>query len=199
MLIAALRMLGRTVIGFVDPFAPKKLVLGVKHLGDDRMVLRYRNCDIALVNGVGSVGSCVQRSQLYRKFKKNGFRFARVVHPNAFVAGDTVLGEGVQIMAGALIQTGSHVGGNAIVNTGAVVDHDCSIGAHSHIAPGAVLSGQVRTGTGVHVGTGARIIQCVSVGPWSIVGAGAVVIRNVPARTTAVGVPAKWPTIRPKS
>lgn len=194
-LIAALRLQGREIIGFVDPDGANKLIYGVKCLGDDSVVARHKTRDINLVNGVGSIGSGRLRCGLFQKFKTQGFRFAAVVHPTTFIADDVRLGEGVQIMAGAIIQPGSRVGANSIVNTGVIIDHDCKIGPHVHLAPGAVLSGQVWIAAGAHVGTGATIIQSIRVGAWSVLGAGAVVIRNVPAGVTAVGVPAKWRTI----
>jgi sugar O-acyltransferase (sialic acid O-acetyltransferase NeuD family) len=197
-LIATLLMQGREVIGFVDPATSNKWIYGVRHLGDDSVIRRHGARNIQLVNGVGSTGSGMLRCRLFRKFRKQGFRFTGLVHPTAILANDVRLGEGVQIMAGVVIQPGSCVGANGIVNTGALIDHDCNIGAHAHIAPGAALSGQVRVGIGAHIGTGATVIQSVRVGAWSIVGAGAAVIRDVPAGVTAVGVPAKWQATKAK-
>ena len=37
----------------------------------------------------------------------------------------------------------------------------------------------------------ANVIQGISIGRWSVIGAGAVVIEDIPAGSTAVGVPAK--------
>lgn len=190
-LIATLLMLNRTVVGFVHPSPPKRSIFGAKYLGDDS-VLRNKDRDIELVNGVGSVGLKSPRYLLFLKFRSQGFRFATVVHPSAVVAADVRIGEGAQIMATAVVQPGTRVGANCIINTGAVIDHDCEIRPHAHIAPGAVLCGRVWIGTGAHIGAGASVIQEIRVGPWSIVGAGAAVIRNVPAGVTALGVPATW-------
>lgn len=190
-LIATLLLQGPSVLGFVDPAAPLEPIYRVKCLGDDDAILQHQARDVRLVNGLGSVGSNVARSLLFRRFKEQGYRFASVVHRTAIVARDVRLGEGVQIMAGAVLQPGSRVGPNSIVNSGAVVDHDCKIGAHVHVGPGAVISGQVHIALGAHIGTGSSIIQSVRIGSWSVVGAGAVVIREVPARVTVVGVPAR--------
>ena len=147
--------------------------------------------DVRLVNGVGSTGSTASRRDIYDRFTREGYCFATVIHPSAIVAPEVQIEDGVQIMAGAILQAGSSVGSNAIVNTGAIIDHDCVVGAHAHIAPGAVLSGGVHVGSGAHIGTGACIIQGVSIGAASVVGAGAVVIKDVPPGVTTVGVPAK--------
>jgi sugar O-acyltransferase (sialic acid O-acetyltransferase NeuD family) len=190
-LISALLLDRRKVLGFVDLNPAASPVLGVKCLGSDTVALAHAPGDVKLVNGVGSVGPGAIRRNVYERFRREGYFFASVVHPSAIVAPEVQMEDGVQIMAGAILQSGSSVGSNAIVNTGAIIDHDCVVGAHVHIAPRAVLSGGVHVEPGAHIGTGACIIQGVTIGAASVVGAGAVVIRDVPAGVTTVGVPAK--------
>jgi len=170
-------------------------------LGGDDVALAYSPDDIQLVNGVGSVGIAIGkkgaaldtlgRVTLFKRFRAAGYRFLNVIHPSAIIAPDVALGEGVQIMAGAVLQTGTSIGDNTIVNTRASIDHDCHIGAHVHIAPGAVLSGGVTVGDYVHVGAGATIVQGIHIGANCMIAAGAVVIRDIPAGESVIGVPAK--------
>jgi UDP-perosamine 4-acetyltransferase len=190
-LIEALLLQRREVLGYTDPDEARKMVLGLSRLGGDQAILEYDPEKLKLVNGVGSIGSTLSRKSLYDRFRKKGYRFQNVAHPSAIIASDVRLEEGVQIMAGAVVQPGSRLGANTIINTGAMVDHDCDVGAHVHIAPGAVLSGNVRIEEGVHVGAGAIIIQGVVIGERSIIGAGTVVLRDVPSCVTVVGVPGK--------
>jgi sugar O-acyltransferase (sialic acid O-acetyltransferase NeuD family) len=190
-LVSALLLCRRNILGFVDlnPTAPP--LLGIRCLGSDAEVLLHVPGDVRLVNGVGSTESTAIRRDVYERFTRERYCFATVIHPSAIVAPEVQIEDGVQIMAGAVLQSGSSVGSNAIVNTGAIIDHDCVVGAHAHIAPGAVLSGGVRVDSGAHIGTGARIIQGVSIGAASVVGAGAVVIKDVSPGVTTVGVPAR--------
>lgn len=191
-LVDILRRLAADIVALVDT-APGRpgAVLGVPVVVGEETVLRYDPQDILLVNGIGSVGDTGKRAAVYRRFRAQGYRFATVVHPAAVVAGDAALAEGVQIMAGAVIQPGCVIGADTIVNTGATVDHDCRLGAHVHIAPGATLSGNVVCDDGVHVGCGATVIQGVALGAASIVGAGAAVLKDVAPGATVAGVPAK--------
>lgn len=167
-------------------------VAGVVDAADDNALLQRRAESIALVNGVGGVGDTAPRRQVFEKFKQRGFRFLTVRHPAAVVAGDALLGEGVQIMAGAVVQPGASIGANTIVNTRAVVDHDCRVGAHCHIATGATLASTVTVGDGAHIGAGATVIQLVKIGAGALIGAGAAVIRDVPSGARALGVPAQY-------
>lgn len=192
-LINALRLLSVELLGVTDADAGKRgqLLLDVPVMGGDEVVMKYSAKTIRLVNGIGSVRVNPRRRQLFEYFKSKGYQFASVVHQSAIIAADVVCSEGVQIMAGAVIQTGCHIGINAVINTGCAVDHDCYIGGHAHISPGTTLSGGVRVGENTHVGTGTIMIQGIQVGRNSLVAAGAVVIRDVPDGATVAGVPAK--------
>ncbi len=172
-----------------DPIATQ--TWPVPWLGNDDVLYRYAPESVLLVNGLGSVGVTTPRRALFDLGKKLGFNFAPVIHPRAIVSSTVTLGEGVQIMAGSIIQPGVHLASDVIVNTGASIDHDCQIGAHAHIAPGAVLCGSVHVGPESHIGAGSVLVQGIHVGARSIVGAGAVVLHHVNTEARVVGVPAR--------
>ena len=190
-LIDALLSVGRHVIGCTDINPGANSILGIPVLGTDSVLSQYTSDSVRLVNGLGSVSRTDARRQLFERFVAAGYRFSRVIHPAATIGRDVELGQAVQVMAGAVIQSGCRIGDNVIVNTGACIDHDCRIGAHTHIAPGAVLSGGVSVGDSVHVGTSATVIQGISIGSEALVAAGALVIRDVVDRSTVAGVPGK--------
>jgi sugar O-acyltransferase (sialic acid O-acetyltransferase NeuD family) len=185
-----LQLMGNQIIGAVDPQS-MNIIPGVRIIGDDEVVTAYDPSNILLVNGVGSTQSTAKREGIYSRYKSLGYRFTNVIHPTAVVACGVILGEGVQIMAGAIIQPGCEIGNNTIINTKASVDHDCIIGSHVHIAPGATLSGGIIVEDGVHIGTGAVIIERRKIGASSMIAAGAVVVNDVRPDTIMVGVPAK--------
>ena len=82
-------------------------------------------------------------------------------------------------MAGAVVQSGSAIGDNVIVNTNVSVDHDCKIGQHVHLAPGVVLCGNVCVEELGHIGTGAKILQSIRVGAHALVSAGTLVKSDI--------------------
>lgn len=188
--IEALRQARKNVVGVVDTDGAKhgKDVLGVKLLGDESMVLGLDPGDIQLANGLGPIE---QRRAIFERFGDKEFRFVTVRHPSAVIADSAIVGEGAQIMAGAVVQPDAALGDNVLVNTGASVDHDCDIGHHAHVAPGATLAGGVRVGDGSLIGAGATILEKVRIGAACIVGAGAAVVGDVADGTTVVGVPAR--------
>jgi sugar O-acyltransferase (sialic acid O-acetyltransferase NeuD family) len=192
-LIETLRLCSVQMLGITDsdPERTGTEVLDVRVIGNDTVIEGYSAGSVLLVNGLGSIDIPKRRKDVFEAFKVRGFTFATIIHPTAVVASDVVLGEGAQVMAGAVIQPGSRIGMNTIINTNATVDHDCRIGDHVHLAPGVVLSGAVRIDDVSHLGTGAVVIQGVTVGPHTLVGAGSVVVRDVSGNTAVVGVPAK--------
>lgn len=192
-LIDALRLWSAELLGVTDADPGKKgqLLLGVPVIGNDEDIAQYPAETVRLVNGLGSVRVGPNRGRLFGCFKRDGYQFIHVIHPSAIIASDVVLSEGVQVMAGAIVQTGSRIGNNVIINTHAAVDHDCHIEDNVHISPGVTLSGGVLVGQNTHVGTGATVIQNIRIGSNCLVAAGAVVVRDVPDGATVVGVPAK--------
>lgn len=180
-LIAALRLTNRKLLGVVSPDLVKgSECLGIKVLGNDELILDFDPTKVELVNGIGALPKKPQRWKIAELARRNGFRFARVIHPKAIIASDVDIAEGVQVMAGAVIQPGCKIGQDSIINTGALIDHDCLISDNCHIAPGATLSGSVNIGRYCHIGTSAQIIHNIVVGCNSIVAAGATVYKNVP-------------------
>lgn len=192
-LIDALQLLGVEILGATDPDPELAgtAILGVPVIGGDEALGRHKPGTVQLVNGVGGVRPNAARRAVFERFKALGHEFASVVHPAAVVARDVALAEGVQIMAGVIVQAGTRIAADAIINTRASIDHDCRLGGHVHIAPGVVLSGGVRVGENAHVGTGASVIQNVTIGRDCLVAAGAVVIRDIPDGTAVAGVPAR--------
>jgi UDP-perosamine 4-acetyltransferase len=90
-----------------------------------------------------------------------------------------VPGEGTFIAAGAIVNPGTKIGRNVIINTSASVDHDCEIGDFVHIAPGVTLSGGVKVGNETHIGTGANVIQYVKIGEKCMVKAGTLLSQDL--------------------
>ena len=191
--ISVLRCIGATIIGAVD--AESDIVggeiLGVCIQGNDDWAFNHAADTTVLANGIGSIRLPTLRAAVFDRFTAQGYSFITAVHPAAIVAEGVQMGEGSQIMAGAVLQPDAVIGRNVIVNTGASIDHDSILGDHVHIAPGVTLSGNVTVGAGSHVGTGAKVVQGITIGDRCLIRAGAVVIEDVADGATVAGVPAK--------
>ncbi|WP_285397573.1 acetyltransferase [Lysinibacillus sp. fls2-241-R2A-57] len=181
---------GEKMLGFTAPTIEKNQ-FSLPYLGNDEVVFKYSPSDIELVLGVGMVQPSPLRRKIFQYFFDRGYKFKSIIHSSAIVAPSVKLGQGVQIMAGVIIQTNTEIADNTIINTGALIDHDCRIEQHVHIAPGSQLSGAIHVQQGAHIGTGVTIIQGILIGSNCLIGAGSVVVKNIPDGATALGVPAK--------
>ena len=118
-------------------------------------------------------------------------RCITLIHPNAIIAEDVILGPGTVVMAGTVINPGTQIGIGCIINTCSSIDHDCEIGNYCHISVGAHLSGTIVVGEGTWIAVGASIANNVTIVNNTVIGAGAVVIKNIKEPGTYVGVPAR--------
>lgn len=191
-----LHALDHRILGICDPELANNGVgqwRGLPVLGNDEMIEEHRPDSIALANGIGSLPNSHLRHRLHQRFKQKGYRFITLVHPSAILGSGVELGEGVQVMAGTIIQADTQLGNDVIINTGARIDHESVIGDHTHVAPGAVLSGNVTVADGGHIGPGAVVIQGVKLGQGAVVGAGTTVLSDLPAYFQLTGQPPRSP------
>jgi UDP-perosamine 4-acetyltransferase len=178
---------GMRVLGVCDPVLAASRTnrwSGLPVLGADDALDEFGVGDVVLANGVGFMPWSLNRQNLFCAIKVKGFRFPPLVHPRAFVSRRAELCSGVQVMAGAIVQAGSRIQENTIINTGVTVDHDSRVGGHAHIAPGATVCGNVTIGEGAFIGAGATLIQGVNVGARSVIGAGVTLRHDVEADRT---------------
>lgn len=110
-------------------------------------------------------------------------RFSAHVGPHAIIR------EFARVHAGC--ERPTIVGERTLLMSGAHIGHDAQIGADVEIAPNAVIGGLVTIHDRVKIGMGAEVLPHVTIGEGARIGAGAVVTRDVPARETWVGSPAK--------
>lgn len=184
------RALGRDVVGVCDPVLAREGTAcwrDVPVLGEDGALDRLPPDRVALMLGIGQLATDTLRERLYAFWRARGYGFPALVHPAAWVAPGVELGEGAQVMAGAIIQPGCKIGENSLVNTRASVDHDCRIDRDVHVAPGATLCGSVTVEAGVFIGAGATVIQGVRIGGRAVVGAGVTLVRDLRSKTTILG------------
>lgn len=136
-----------------------------------------------------AIGNNEIREEVTKKLK--GAKIVSLVHKNAVVANDVIIGEGTVVAAGAVINPGTVIGKGCIINTCSSVDHDCEVGDFSHVSVGAHLAGTVKVGKYVFVGAGTTIINNKSICDNVTIGAGSTVISDLNQKGIYIGLPAK--------
>lgn len=183
------------VVGLLDADSVSwgNSVFGVSILGGDSLLdeLIAEKKITTFFLGVGAVKSLKHRRKLYEIAVNKGLIPIDVIHRSAQISSHALLGTGLSVMAGAIINASTRIGDNVIINTGSIIEHDCVIGSHVHIATGARLAGSVEIGDESMIGAGSVIRQGIKIGNRAIVGAGAVVVKDVPDNCLVVGNPAR--------
>ena len=111
-----------------------------------------------------------------------------------------VLAQGARSVTGIEIHPGATIGRRFFIDhgMGVVIGETAEVGDDVMLYHGVTLGGRSMervkrhptVGDGVVIGAGARVLGPITLGEGSQVGANAVAVKDVPARATAVGIPA---------
>lgn len=137
------------------------------------------------------VGSNADRLRIAARLRAHGARLPPCVAPNAFVARDAELGDGVVLCPGAVVGARARLAPACIVNTLSSVDHDCVLGEGTQVTVGVTFGGTITVGRNGFFGMKTAIVPNRTIGDDVVVMAGALVTRDVPDRVMVGGVPAR--------
>lgn len=83
--------------------------------------------------------------------------------------GKYTIGEGSQILRGAVLGVEVKIGRHCILNHQCTVDHDAELADYVHVAPGARVLGGAKVGEGALIGANAVVLPNAVVPPWAVV------------------------------
>lgn len=136
-----------------------------------------------------AIGNVAIRKRIQESIDES--RIITLIHPDAVVADDVIIGVGTVVMAGAVVSSGARIGKGCIINTCSSVDHDCTVGDFTHLAVGGHLCGTVSVGSETWIGAGVIVSNNVNICGGCMIGAGAVVIKDIHDPGTYIGVPVR--------
>ncbi len=123
-------------------------------------------------------------------YKKKSFFIARLISQISRFLTGIEIHPGAQIGMGTLIDHGSGVviGETSIIGDRVTIYQGATIGATGNEKE---FKRHPTLGSDIIVGSGAKILGPVTIGDHCKIGANSVVLRDMPANSTAVGIPAK--------
>lgn len=155
---------------FLDDRWPQlEAVCGIDVIGDLDSLLEP---GLSVAGGIAAVGNNSLRKAWVERIKAAGIEVVSIVHPRAWISPSAHIGQGVAVLAMAVIGTDARLGRGAIVNAGAVVDHDVCIGDFAHLGVGVNLAGGVQVGASAWLQAGCSAGYGVSVASGDVVAPG---------------------------
>ena len=197
--------LGKDIVWLVERINQVQPTWDLKGFLDDGKMLNEE------INGYKVLGGCeylasvekeswvvcaVANTKVRRKIiaslsKYLNIKFPVLIDPNVTLSSLVKIGEGSIICAGTIGTVNIEIGSFAIICLNCTLGHDLFMEDYVTVYPSVTISGNVYVEEGAELGTGTKIIQGKKIGKEAMIGAGSVVVKDVPAKCTAVGVPAK--------
>ncbi len=178
------------LLGFYDDRAPATpTVGGLPYLGTSADL----NATAGPLAVAVAVGSPAARAAVVARLTSPRLRFPAIVHPGVALQPyqNIALGPGSIVQQDVKLMTDLRIGRFVLINAGSILGHDSVVDDFCSLMCHVDLSGGAHVETGCYLGTKSTVIQQVRIGAHSTLGAGAVAVRDIPARSTAVGVPAR--------
>ncbi len=156
---------------------------------------RIRDCDPAARNNL-------EVALLYSGFHAvTAHRLSHRLHEKGYCLSARALSQLTKMVTGIEIHPGATIGRGLFIDhgSGVVIGETARIGDNCTLYQGVTLGGTGKDcgkrhptlGDHVMVGAGAKVLGPFTVGDNSKIAAGAVVLKEIPANSTAVGIPAK--------
>ena len=136
--------------------------LNYKVLGSERY-LKKLNKNTLVVLGFSFYKSPKKYKEKYLEIKKMGFEIPTIVSPFSYVSKNSVIGKGVNIFHGVVINNNSKIGNAVTVNSKTLIEHDCQIGDFSHISTGCILNGSVKVAKETFIGSGTIVRENIRI------------------------------------
>ncbi|NOQ31655.1 MAG: acetyltransferase [Helicobacteraceae bacterium] len=164
------------ISGIIDkPENIGQSVLGYEVIGKDEHIEELASEGFDFFITVGHIRTSQIRQNLFNELLRCNASIATIISPRAYVSKHAVIEKGTIIMHDALINTGAHIGENCIINSKALVEHDVEVGRHCHISTGSIVNGGVVINEGCFWGSNATSKESIVVGANCFVKAGSVV------------------------
>ena len=195
---------GREVFQWVKDINEQNPRWNIKGFLDDNLeALNGLKCDAPILGTIEEykiqlddeficcIGNSSIRKKVVENLKIKGAVFTKIIHPNATISDNCILGEGVIIYPFALISDNAVIGDQCIINMYSSVAHDSVLGAYCTISAHCDVTGMCKLGDRVFMGTTSNMAPSSKIGDDVYICAGSTVMGRVRAGNKVLGNPAK--------
>lgn len=181
------------IVGLIDDFRNiGEDTLGYKVVGkiDDLPELLSKNTFCGIFIAIGDNWN--RHKVLHRLLEiKTKIDFVSAIHPSVQIGKNVKIGNGVVMMAGAIVNSDTYIGDFALLNVKASISHDCKMLKFSSLGPNVTIGGHATIGEFSAICIGATVKDRIKVGNHSVIGAGSLLLKDCEDNAVMYGVPAK--------
>lgn len=131
------------------------------------------------------------RMARFEAAKNRGYAISNYVSSRSIVWPDLVVGEGVLIFEGTVVQPFAKIGVDTIVRSSVHISHHVTVGDHCFIAAGACIGGGAVVEDRCFIGLNATVRDGVRIAEGCLIAAGASVMADTRPDGLYVGSPAR--------
>lgn len=138
-----------------------------------------------------SIGDVRYRKLWFDRIRERGLNIINIIDSSAIISSSVKMGIGNFVGKMVVVNADAEIGNNNVINTKALIEHECKVGNHSHLSTNSVINGNVIVEDNVFMGSSSVCNGQLKIGHDAVIGSGSVIIKDVPAKVTVVGVPAR--------
>jgi len=148
------RHCGHEAVGLVDDFNTGPGILG----SFDMVSRTYPPSEYGIAMAIG-YSNIPARWAAWQRIRSAGYHAPALIHPRAYVADSARIGEGVLVMAGAIVDVRAEISELVVLWPGTCINHDVQIGPNTFISPSVTLCGFAQVGAHSFIGAGSVIVD----------------------------------------
>jgi sugar O-acyltransferase (sialic acid O-acetyltransferase NeuD family) len=162
---------------------------------NDMVVLGNRT-DLKALGSNGNICAAIAiaNAQMKKEITEDldGFvTWDNIIHPTAQVSDYCDMGTGNILQAFSIVGPNARVGNHCMINARSGMGHDARMDDYVSVMSLCDITGGVHLKEGVYLALGVGIIPGITIGEYAYVCAGSIVFKDVEARATMIGNPAK--------
>lgn len=182
------------LLGYLNDYEKKgTLIHGFPVLGNlEDFKLYLEDNDIFFMWAVHMIGHGKKRRELFYKLNIPISKFAKILHPNAFIADNVSIEPGVFVMANSYVGPGTILRKCTLIMANCVVGHNDDIGELCHLSAGCNVSSYIKIGMASDIGLGASVLEKRNIGNYSVIGANSLLTKDIEDSVIYLGSPARF-------
>ena len=147
----------------------------------------------AYISSIGYKNMNARKQAFVHTLRANqSIKPVNVIHGNAYVSHESIIGTGNIIFPGVVIEPGVSIGDNNIFWSNCTICHDAIIGSHNFIASSSVVGGFTKIGDSCFLGFGSIVNDNLNIANNTFLASATTVIKSQPVVGVSMcGVPAR--------